>query len=120
MAIRRDHLDAGRIDLSAVAGKGGRIALTHPGRMLQEDVMKPLGLTAYRLAKDIHVPLNWVTAILAGERSISADTSIRLGRYLGISPGFGYRLQADFDLRTAQRSLGKKVLSEINPLQAAE
>lgn len=120
MVIRREDLETGRIDLSKVAAeKGGRIALTHPGWVLEEDVMKPLGLSAYRLAKDIHVPLNRITAILSGERSISADTSIRLGRYLGMSPGFWYKLQADHDLRSAQRTLNKKALSEIEPLRAA-
>jgi addiction module HigA family antidote len=121
MAIRREDLETGRVDLSdIVVGKGSRITLTAPGRILKRDVMKPLGLTAYRLAKDIRVPLNRITAILAGERAISADTSIRLGRYLGMSPGFWHRLQADYDLRSAQRALGRKVLSEIEPLQAAE
>jgi addiction module HigA family antidote len=121
MAIRREDLETGRVDLSDVAlKKGGRIALTPPGRILEKDVMKPLGLSAYRLAKDIRVPLNRITAILVGERAISADTSIRLGRYLGMSPGFWHRLQADYDLRSAQRTLGKRVLSEIEPLQAAE
>ncbi|MGH6621139.1 MAG: HigA family addiction module antitoxin [Alphaproteobacteria bacterium] len=114
-------METGRIDLSDVAAKkGGRIGLTPPGRILERDVMKPLGLTSYRLAKDIHVPLNRVTAILAGERAISADTSIRLGRYLGMSPGFWHRLQADYDLRSAQRVLGRKVLAGIEPLRAAE
>ncbi len=82
MTIRREDIDAGRIDFSDVAGTQ-RVPLTHPGTMLAKQYLKPHGITPYRLAKDIKVPLNRITAILAGKRAITPDTALRLARYLG-------------------------------------
>jgi addiction module HigA family antidote len=76
----------------------------HPGETLLEDCMKPLGITAYRLAKDIDVPTNRIDQITAGKRSISADTALRLGAYFKTSPQFWLNLQTQYDLAEAQRS----------------
>jgi addiction module HigA family antidote len=73
-----------------------------------------MGLTPYRLAKEIHVPLTRVTAILAGKRSVTADTGLRLDRYFGLSEGYWLGLQQDHDLRKAKREL-KDALAHIRP-----
>lgn len=117
MAIKRKDVDARR---AASAGSGEAIPMTHPGILLKQDVLEPLGITAYRLAKEIKVPPNRVTAILAGKRAITAETSIRLGRFLGISPGFWHRIQASYDLRCAENKIGAQVAAEVAPQAAAE
>lgn len=73
----------------------------HPGEILHEEFMKPLGITAYRLAKDLDVPVPRVNDIVRRKRSISADTAVRLGAYFGLPPQFWMNLQADYDLRLA-------------------
>ena len=73
----------------------------HPGEILLTEFMEPLGLTAYRLAKDLHVSLPRVADLVRGKRSISADTALRLGIYFGLPAQFWLNLQNDFDLRTA-------------------
>ena len=73
----------------------------HPGEVLREDFLKPMGITAYRLAKDIAVPVNRITAIVNEERAISADTALRLSRYLGTSAKVWTGLQSDYDLEIA-------------------
>lgn len=76
----------------------------HPGEVLQEDFLEPLGLSAYRLAKDLNIPQTRVSAVLHGERSITADTASRLGRYFRTSPRFWLNLQADYDLEALRRN----------------
>ena len=112
--------EADRIDLSAVTS-GRRLAPIHPGKILRDEFLEPLGLTAYRLAKDIHVPANRVTAILSKRRAVSADTALRLGRYFGTTPEFWLGLQEAHDLDVARREM-KKELPAIKPrlMQAAE
>ena len=78
-----------------------RVFAIHPGEILHEEFMKPLGLTAYRLAKDLDVPVPRVNDIVRGNRSISADTAVRLGAYFGLPAQFWMNLQADYDLRLA-------------------
>jgi len=83
--------------------------------MLLEEFMQPMALTAYRLAKDIGVPLTRITAILAGKRAITADTGLRLDRYFGLSEGWWLRLQTECDLRKAKRELGNRIVREVRP-----
>jgi addiction module HigA family antidote len=73
----------------------------HPGEVLREDFLKPMGITAYRLAKDIDVPVNRITGIVNEDRAISADTALRLSRYFGTSAKIWTGLQADYDLEIA-------------------
>lgn len=80
-----------------------------PGEMLQEEFLKPLGLTPYRLAKDIGVPLTRVYEIVAGRRAITAETDLLLCRYFGLSDGWWLALQAHHDTRIARRELGKRL-----------
>jgi len=114
MAIKREDFEAGRVDLGDVlAARGGRIPLRHPGLILKEKMVEPLGLNAHRLAKGIKVPPNRATEILAGARSITADTSIRLGRFFGMSPDYWHRLQAAYDMEQALAQSGAKIAAEI-------
>lgn len=90
-----------------------RIAAIHPGEVLAEDFMAPRGLTANRLALDLHIPANRLSEIIRGRRSISADTALRLGRYFKTSPELWLGLQADYDLRKAKDELGKQIEHEV-------
>ncbi|ABD07932.1 plasmid maintenance system antidote protein, XRE family [Rhodopseudomonas palustris HaA2] len=77
---------------------------THPGEVLREEYLIPLGLSARALAKDLGVPANRLTEIMRGSRDVSADTALRLGRYFGTDPRFGLDLQAAHDLSKAEQS----------------
>ena len=85
------------------------VAPVSPGEMLEEEFLKPLGLTKYRLAKDIGVPPQRIGDIVAGKRAITADTALRLGKYFGVSPEIWVGLQASYELRVAQRAIGAEV-----------
>jgi addiction module HigA family antidote len=91
----------------------------HPGEILREEFLEPMGLTPYRLAKDIKVPLTRIAAILGGARGLSADTALRLSRYFGMSERFWINLQANYDLDLAKRALGARLEAEIRPRRAA-
>ena len=92
----------------------------HPGEILLEDFMEPLGLTAYRVAKDIGVDPPRIHSIIAGRRSISADTALRLGQYFGVSAQFWLNLQSQYDLEIAKDKIDKGgSLSKIIPVQSA-
>jgi addiction module HigA family antidote len=92
------------------------IAPVSPGEMLEEEFLKPLGLTKYRLAKDIGVPPQRIGDIVAGKRSITADTDLRLCKYFGLSDGWWLRGQANYDTAIARESLSK-ILKGIEPCQ---
>ena len=94
----------------------GRLAAVAPGEMLVEEFLKPLGITNYRLAKEIGVPAQRIGEIVAGRRSITADTDLRLCRFFGLSDGWWLRLQADHDTRKARAHLVKE-LARIKPLK---
>ena len=87
----------------------------HPGEILLTEFMEPLGLTAYRLAKEIGVPLPRIYDIVRGKRSISADTALRLGVFFGLPAQFWLNLQNEYDLRAAST----RGLSRIKPYKAA-
>ena len=84
-----------------------------PGEMLEEEFLKPLGLSKYRLAKDIGVPAQRVGDIVAGKRAVTADTDLRLCRYFGLSDGWWLRGQASYDTAIARESMGE-VLARIS------
>ena len=81
----------------------------HPGEILREEFLKPLGVSINRLARDIAVPPGRISAIVNGKRAITADTALRLAKYFGVSSDLWLGLQADFDLRTAQRTIGPEI-----------
>ena len=85
-----------------------------PGELLREEFLKPMEITQYRLAKEIGVPAQRVGEIVAGKRTISADTDLRLCRFFGLSNGYWLRAQAAYDTEMAERTLGSK-LSKIKP-----
>ena len=85
--------------------------------ILREEFMEPMGLSAYRLAKEIHVPVSRIQAILNSGRKITADTSLRLAKFFGVSDRYFLDLQNDLDIRELKESMEKE-LSEIHPLKA--
>ena len=80
-----------------------------PGEMLDEEFLKPLGLTKYRLAKDIGVPAQRISEIASGKRAVTADTDLRLCRYFGLSDGWWLRGQAAYDTAIAKEALHKEL-----------
>jgi addiction module HigA family antidote len=89
----------------------------HPGEVLLEDFMKPLGLTQYRLAHDIGVTPIRISQIVNGERSITVDTAMRLARYFGTSAAVWLRLQVRYDLEVAEKELGPRINREVKVRQ---
>ena len=90
----------------------------HPGEILLEEFLEPLGVSQYRLAKEIHVPPRRINEIVHGKRGISADTALRLGRYFGTSAEFWINLQSAHDLDLAREALGATLEKDIRPLAA--
>ncbi|NEM98702.1 HigA family addiction module antitoxin [Pontibacter burrus] len=86
-----------------------RLPNIHPGEILQEEFLVPLGITAYRLSKDIGIPQTRVSEILKGNRRITADTALRLSYYFGNSPKFWLGLQDDYDLEEEMASKQKEL-----------
>lgn len=89
----------------------------HPGEILEEEFMKPLGLSANALARAIDVPVTRISEIVRGRRGVTADTALRLGRLLGTTPEFWLGLQAEFDLRVARRDFGSAINEAVAPLK---
>ena len=85
-----------------------------PGELLSEEFLKPMGLSQYRLAKEIYVPPQRISEIVAGQRAISADTDLRLCRFFGLSNGYWLRAQAAYDTEVAEEQLFA-VLEKITP-----
>ncbi len=91
----------------------------HPGEVLLEEFLKPMTLSQNRLAIEIGVDARRVNEIVLGERSITADTALRLARYFGVSPQFWLGLQAEYDLDVAMDKLGNRLEREVRPHQMA-
>lgn len=91
----------------------------HPGETLREDFLKPLGLTANRLAMELLVPVTRVNDIVRGKRAITADTALRLARYFGTTPQFWMNLQTNYDFELAQDARGPEIVDRVRPHQAA-
>jgi len=91
----------------------------HPGEILAEDVLADLGLNARQLALELGVPANRITEIVRGRRGISADTALRLGRWLGTSPQFWLNLQQAYDLEIAELEHEKEIERTVMPRVAA-
>jgi addiction module HigA family antidote len=87
----------------------------HPGEVLAEDFLTPLGMTQYRLAKEISVPPRRVNEIVLGKRAISADTALRLSRFFGTSERFWMNLQVRYDLEMERERLGDRLKLEVRP-----
>jgi len=91
----------------------------HPGVILLEEFLEPLGISQYRIAKDIGVPARRINEIVHGKRAISADTALRFSRYFGNSAQFWLNLQIDYDLEVAEEKLGKRLIIEVKVLKKA-
>jgi antitoxin HigA-1 len=92
---------------------------THPGEILFEEFLKPMGITQYRLAKDISVPAMRINKIVHGERGISADTGLRLARYFGMSVEFWTGIQVHYDTEMVKMNLGSRLEKEVKVLAPA-
>jgi addiction module HigA family antidote len=91
----------------------------HPGETLREDFLKPLGLTANRLAIELRVPVTRVNDIVRGKRAITADTALRLARFFRTTPQFWMNLQANYELELAEDARGAEISERIRPHRAA-
>lgn len=94
---------------------GGRMAPVHPGTILLLDFLEPMGISQYRLAKDIGVPPQRVHDLVHGRRAMSADTALRLARFFGMEAQFWLNLQARHDLDLAADALGDRLATEVKP-----
>jgi addiction module HigA family antidote len=99
--------------------KNKKLSPIHPGEILIEEFLKPMGISQYRLAKDISVPPRRINEIVHGKRSITADTALRLGRFFEIAPQFWLNLQSRFDLEVAEDILADRLDKEVQVLSSS-
>jgi addiction module HigA family antidote len=92
---------------------GRKLAPVHPGEILMEEFLEPMGITQYRLSKDIGVPPRRINEIVHGKRAISPDTALRLGRFFGMTETFWSNLQAHYDLEIERDRLGARLEKEV-------
>ena len=97
--------------------KNKKLPPIHPGEILMEEFLEPMGISQYRLAKDISVPPRRINEIVHGKRSITADTALRLGRFFGMSPQFWLNLQTRYDLEVTEDLLEDRLDDEVHALQ---
>ena len=95
------------------------LAPIHPGEILAEEFMKPLGISINRLSRELHVPPNRIHGIVHGTRSITADTALRLGTYFGTTPDTWLNLQVEHDLRLTRRISGEEIAKTVRRRDAA-
>ena len=114
MTVRRELLDSGEIDLSEVTD-GTHLPPIHPGQVLKHEYLAPLDMSVYALAHSLAVSRSRMNEIVQGHRAITAETALRLGRFLGTSADFWLGLQAAYDLEVAKLSVGERVRSEVKP-----
>ncbi len=93
-----------------------KLSPIHPGEILEEEFLKPMGISQYRLAKDISVPPRRINEIVHGKRSITADTALRLGKFFGISAQFWLNLQTRYDLEVTEDLLADRLDKEVHAL----
>ena len=96
--------------------KNKLVADVTPGEILQEEFLKPMGISQYRLARDIGVPPRRINEIAKGRRAITADTALRLGRYFQMSAQFWLNLQTHYDLKKEEQRLGRRLDKEVSVL----
>ena len=98
---------------------GRRLPPVHPGEILREDLLKPLGISINRLGRDLRVLVTRMSEIVNGRRGITADTALRLARYFGTTPEFWMNVQAAYDLNSAQRASAYRIARDVTPREAA-
>ena len=96
-----------------------RLPPVHPGEVLREDLMTPLGLSINGLARDLRVPATSMSEIINRRRRVTADTALRLARYFAMTPQFWMNLQAAYDLDVATRALADRIARDVHPREAA-
>ena len=96
-----------------------KIPPVHPGEILLEEFLNPMGITQYRLAKDINVPARRINEIVHGKRAITANTALRLGKYFKMSPQFWINLQSHYDLEVEIDNISDELESEVKVFEAA-
>src|SRR3972149_12207656 len=116
MTIKRDDIDKRKADFSDVRS-GRRLPPVHPGEILRDEFLTPLGISVYELANAIKVPRSRVNDIVLGRRAITTDTALRLARYFGTTPEFWINLQARYDLKVSKRDLLPAIETNVRPLQ---
>ena len=99
--------------------KSRRVPPVHPGEILHEDLMAPLGLSINKVARDLRVPVTRMSEIVNGRRSITADTALRLARYFSTTPEFWVNLQSGYDLDVATRASTEQIKRDVHPRAAA-
>ena len=110
MAIKRENI--------ADVYSGRRLPPVHPGEILRDEFLIPLGISVYELANAIKVPRSRVNDVVLGRRAITTDTALRLGRYFGTTPEFWINLQAQFDLDVADRTVRRRIERDVKPRAA--
>jgi len=118
MTIKRKDIDRRIVDFSDVAS-GRLLPPVHPGEILRDEFLTPMGISVYELANAIKVPRSRANDIVLGRRAITTDTAMRLGRYFGMSPEFWINLQARYDLDVADRTVRRKIEQEVAPRNAS-
>ena len=99
--------------------KNRRLPPVHPGEILREDLMKPLGLSINALARELRVPVTRMSEIVNGRRRITAETALRLARYFRMTPQFWMNLQVSYDLDLATRASAERIARDVHPREAA-
>ncbi len=117
MSVNRNDIDNRKIDFSDIVS-GRRLPPIHPGEILRDEFLTPMGISVYALANAIKVPRSRANDIVLGRRAITTDTAMRLGRYFGTSSEFWINLQARYDLDVAERTLRRKIEHEVAPRAA--
>jgi len=118
MTIKREDIDRRIVEFSDI-GSGRRLPPVHPGEILRDEFLIPMGISVYELANAIKVPRSRANDIVLGRRAVTTDTAMRLGRYFGMSPEFWINLQTRYDLDLADRTLRRKIEREVAPRSAA-
>ena len=118
MTIKREDIDSHLVDISDMVS-GRRLPPVHPGEILRDEFLVPMGISVYALAHAIKVPRSRANDIMLGRRSITTDTAMRLARYFGMSPQFWLNLQTRYDLDVADRRIRRKIEQEVVPRDVA-
>lgn len=108
-----------RLQITTRKPHAAKLPPVHPGEVLFEEFLNPLGISQYRLAKEIRVSPRRINEIVHGTRSITADTALRLARYLGTSAAFWLNLQTHYDIEVQKDRLGRRLEREISRLATA-
>ena len=117
MTIKREEIDRRVVDFSDVAS-GRRLPPVHPGEVLRDEFLEPMGISVYRLAQAIKVSRPRLNDIVLGRRGVTTDTALRLGRCFGMTPEFWINLQTRYDLDVAEHTVRRKIEREVEPCAA--